>query len=86
MSIGAQQHHHNNTLAPREAIIYALSIRFPGEACSIGKLASISRQSRLATYECMLELYAEIDQIERVHNPGGMPMYRWIPDADRPEL
>jgi hypothetical protein len=85
MSTGARQHHHNMTLAPREAIVYALSVRWPGETCSIGKLASISRQSRLATYECMQKLHAEIDQIERVPGEGGMPRYRWIPDATQKE-
>jgi hypothetical protein len=73
-----QQHHHNMTLAPREAIIHAMSVRWPGETCSIGKLASISRQSKLATYDCMQQLYAEIEQIERESGEGGMPKYKWM--------
>ena len=76
-----QQHHHNMSLAPREAIVYAMSVRYPGETCTIAKLASLSRQSRIAAYECMQTLYAEVDEIERVSGEGGMPMYRWRPDA-----
>ena len=77
-SLGAQQHNHNMTLPPREAIIYAMSVRWPGELCSINKLTSVSRRNRLATYECVQRLYHEFVEVEREPTPGGLSKYRWV--------
>jgi hypothetical protein len=77
-SLGAQQHNHNMTLPPREAIIYAMSVRWPGELCSLNKLASVSHQSRDAAYECVQRLYHETVEVDREPTPGGLPRYRWV--------
>jgi hypothetical protein len=76
-SLGAQQHNHNMTLPPREAIIYAMSVRWPGELCTLNRLASVSRQSKLAAYECVQQLYAETVEVEREYAANGMPVYLW---------
>jgi hypothetical protein len=63
---------------PREAIIDALSVRWPGELCTLNRLASVSRQSKMAVYECVQQLFDETTEVEREYSAKGMPMCRWM--------
>ena len=86
-SLGEQLHNYNMTLPPREAIIYALSVRFPGEWCTLQMLASLSRQNPADVDKILLGVRDELrliypdftDQLARVcTKSGGSPKYMWL--------
>lgn len=77
-SICSKRHKHNMTLPPREAVIYAMSVRWPGELLTLGKLASVSQQSRIDAYEVLQQLYAEIPEVHRQYSTTGKPVYQWL--------